>query len=296
MSKLSQELQALLYLNQRYARSSCVSVREIAEYLEVSERQARRYMEDISLINGVIIKTKLGRDGGYRLEKPLDKSCAMPENIVLAMSIAMRRNARVEEVLTQLPSFVMIDAIEGDNQIDNDVMDRLCDIVEAISNQKELCIYYKNYTDPYVIQPYKVLLTNRTYYLYATHNEVIKKYDVRLISHIDRLASFKPKKEVLAKIESQLSRYGIKDNEEPATLRVRCDDANTLRLFQRYYEGKGTMDEENLIFEVVGNSEHELYYPLFRIGTKRYSFLDAQFRDNYVKYLQNQIRSITNGN
>ena len=36
MSKISQELKVLLYLNQRYARTKWVTIREIADYLEVS--------------------------------------------------------------------------------------------------------------------------------------------------------------------------------------------------------------------------------------------------------------------
>lgn len=294
MSKVSQELKALLYLNQRFARTSFVSVREIAGYLEVSDRQARRYMEDLSLIPEIDIQTKLGREGGYRLRTPLDKGFAMPENIVLALSIAMRRNQRIEEVLARMPNYVITDSIVGDNYIDNDVLDRLEEIVDAISNQKELALYYRDYEDVFVVQPYRIVLTNHTYYLYLTHNGEIKKFDVRMTRKITKLASFKQKKEVLAQIEDRLSRYGIKEGKE-TVLRVRCKDVAALRTFDRYFEGKGTMDEENLTYEVVGNSENELYYPLFRISTKDYHFIDEQFKDAYVAYLEKQIRSIKNG-
>ena len=291
MSKVSQELKVLLYLNQRFARTSFVSAGEIAEYLEVSDRQARRYMEDLSLIPEIDIQAKLGREGGYRLRTPLDKGFAMPENIVLALSIAMRRNQRIEEVLARMPNYVITDSVVGDNRIDNDVLDRLEGIVEAISNQKELALYYRDYEDVFVVQPYRIVLTNHTYYLYLTHNEEIKKFDVRMIRKITLLASFKQKKEVLAQIEDRLSRYGIKDGEE-TVLRVRCKDIAALRTFDRYFEGKGTMDEENLVYEVVGNSENELYYPLFRISTKCYEFLDSEFQNKYMTYLKNQIKSI----
>ena len=295
MSKISQELKALLYLNQRYARTSFVSVREIAQYLEVSDRQARRYMEDLSLIPEIDIQTKLGREGGYRLCTPLDKGFAMPENIVLAMSIAMRHNQRIEEVLARMPNYVITDTVVGDNRIDNDVLDRLEVIVDAIADQKELGIYYKDYDDVYVVQPYRVVLTNHTYYLYLTHNGEIKKFDVGWIRTITKLSSFKPKKEILAQIEDRLSRYGIKDGQE-TVLRVRCKDIAALRTFDRFFEGKGTMDEESLTYEVVGNSENELFYPLFRISTKSYTFMDGAFRTRYLCYLKNLIRSIENEN
>lgn len=291
MSKISQELKALLYLNQRHARTSFVNIREIAEYLEVSDRQARRYMEDLSLIPEIDIVTKLGRDGGYRLQTPLDKGFAMPENIVLAMSIAMRQNKRIEEVLARIPNYVITDRIVGDNQIDNEVLDHLEVIVEAIANQKELGLYYKDFENIYVVQPYRVALTNHTYYLYFVNNDKIKKLDVRLIQRITTLSSFKPKKEILAQIDNRLSHYGIKDGKE-TVLRVRCKDIDALKTFDRYFEGRGTMDEDNLIYEVVGNSENELYYPLFRISTKDYVFLDGKFKENYLRYLEHQIKSI----
>lgn len=291
MSKISQELKALLYLNQRYARTSFVSVHEIADYLEVSDRQARRYLEDLSLIPEIDIQTKLGRDGGYRLRTPLDKGFAMPENIVLAMSIAMRHNQRIEEVLARMPNYVITDTVVGDNTIDNDVLDRLETIVDAIANQKELAIHYKTDDAVFVVQPYRVVLTNHTYYLYLVHDEEIKKFDVRLMRKITVLSSFKPKKETLVQIEDRLSRYGIKDGKE-TVLRVRCKDVAALRTFDRYFEGKGTMDEENLTYEVVGNSENELYYPLFRISTKDYSFSDTGFKESFVNYLMKYISAI----
>ena len=291
MSKISQELKALLYLNQRSTRTSFVSVHELAEYLEVSDRQARRYVEDLDLITDIHIQVKKGRDGGYRLEKPLGKGFAMPENMVLAMSIAMRSNKRIEEVLAQMPNYVITDTIVGDNQIDNDVLDRLEIIVKAISDQKELGIYYKDYENIFVVQPYRVVLTNHAYYLYLVHDDAIKKFDVRLIRKITTLSSFKIKKEVLSQIEDRLSRYGIKDGHE-TVLRVRCKDLAALLTFDRYFEGKGTMDEESLTYEVVGNSENELYYPLFRISTKCYEFVDESFKESYVKYLKNYIVAI----
>ena len=295
MSKLSQELKVLLYLNQRYARTSFVSVSEIASYLEVSERQARRYLEDIALIPEIRIKTRLGRRGGYRLSTPLDRGFAMPENIVLAMSIAMRHNKKIEEVLAGISNYVITESVVGDNAIDNEVLDRLEIIIGAIENEKELGIYYQGNENPHLVQPYRVALTNHTYYLYLTEDGKIKKYDVRDMDKIVVLSSFRPSKEVLDKIQDHLSRYGIKDNGKPGVLRVRCKDIGALRNFHRYFEGKGTMDEDNLTYEVVGNSENELYYPLFRISTRDYGFLDDNFRRRYIVYLRNHIASIERG-
>ena len=294
MSKLSQELKALLYLNQRYQRNSYISVREIAEYLEVSDRQARRYMEDLDSLSQIDIETKLGRDGGYRLKKPLDKGFALPENIALAMSIAMKRNERIEEVLSTLPNYVISDTVVGDNYIDNDEMDNLEVLISTIQNRKSITFKYEEITDLYFVDPYKIVYTNHTYYLKAVHKDVLKTFDVHSIKDINVLGSYKLSKKIEDECNESLKKYGVRIGRQIA-LRVKCKDEASLRTFDKYFEGKGKMDADNLIYEVVGSEEHELYYPLFRISTKSYKFLDESFKNNYVKYLENQIRSIKNG-
>ena len=294
MSKLSQELKALLYLNQRYQRNSYISVREIAEYLEVSDRQARRYMEDLDSLSQIDIETKLGRDGGYRLKKPLDKGFALPENIALAMSIAMKRNERIEEVLSTLPNYVISDTVVGDNYIDNDEMDNLEVLISAIQNRKSITFKYEKIPDLFFVDSYKIIYTNHTYYLKAVHKDVSKTFDVRSIKDIKVLGSYKFSKKIEDECNESLKKYGVRAGQQIA-LRVKCKDEVSLRTFDKYFEGKGKMDVDNLTYEVVGSEEHELYYPLFRISTKSYKFLDENFKNNYVKYLENQIRSIKNG-
>lgn len=291
MSKISQELKVLLYLNQRYTRTKRITIKEIADYLEISDRQARRYLEDLNMIPDIDIEAKLGRDGGYRLRTPLDKGFAMPENIVLSMSIAMKRNERIESVLSELPNYVITDSIVGDNKIGNDVLDNLEVIIKAIQNQKQVAFYYQNLEHIYLLDPYKVVLTNHTYYLYARHDGITKKFDISYIHDLKQSGYFKPSDKVYEEIEHKLSRYGIKDDKE-TTLRVKCKDLDALLTFDKYFEGKGTKDLEELTYTVVGNSENELYYPLFRISTKSYKFLDEDFKNKYIKYLENQIKSI----
>lgn len=295
MSKVSQELKVLLYLNQRYSRTNWVTIREIAEYLEISERQARRYLEDLDNIQDITVKTKLGRNGGYKLEKPLDKGFAMPENIVLAMSIAMKRNERIEKVLSALPNYVITDVIEGDNQIDNKTLDNLETIIKAIQDQKEIIFDYKKHKKQYYVQPYSIVLTNHTYYLYLVHEDVIKTFSIGYMENIKILGSFKPDKHIVESIKVKIANYGIKDGIE-TTLRVKCIDEETLLAFDRYYEGKGKKDIKELTYVVTSNSKNELYYPLFRVSTKKYKFLDEDIKVNYLRYLERVIRSIESEN
>ena len=297
MSKISQELKILLYLNQRYIRSKWVTIKEIAGYLEISDRQARRYLDDLNSIMDIKIETKLGRDGGYRLKTPLDKGFAMPENIVLAMSIAMKRNEKIEKVLSTLPNYVVTDCIGGDNALNNELLDKLEVALEAVQYQKQLFFSYGKTGKKYLVNPYKILFTNHTYYLVAFSDDIVKNFDISQMKDgcLKRLGAFKPDSKVSSEIERKLSNYGIgtRDDNE-SVLAVKCKDKKTLAAFHKYFEEKGKMDEKNLTYTVVGNSEHELYYPLFRISTKKYEFIDKKFKKRYIKYLEKQIRSLNN--
>lgn len=294
MSKISQELKVLLYLNQRYARTKWVTIREISDYLEISDRQARRYLEDLNTIPEIDIETKLGRDGGYRLRTPLDKGFAMPENIVLAMSIAMKRNERIESVLSTLPNYVITDSVIGDNQINNDVLDNLEILVRSIQNQKEVIFTYYGKEKPYYCQPYKIYYTNKTYYLLCVNKDGDYRHlNVAGMTELKQLGSFKINKKVLELIEKETKNFGIKDGTE-TTLRVKCNDLESLMVFDKYFEGRGIKDLVELTYIVTGNSENELFYPLFRISTKIYSFIDDDFKNKYLNYLEKIIKSIKN--
>lgn len=292
MSKISQELKVLLYLNDKINRSKWVSIKEIANYLEVSDRQSRRYLDDLSLINDIEIITKRGREGGYRLAKQLDKGFSLPENIVLALSIAMKHNDKLESVLSSLPNYVITESVSGDNYIDNDLLDNLEVILTAIKNQKEVSFMYQGLFS--YVKPYKVYFTNKTYYLLCTDikdNDKYKSLNISNTEDIKILGSFKQDKKILELIKNKTSNFGIKSGKQ-TTLRVKCNDLKALNIFDKYFEHKGIKDEDNLTYVVIGNSENELYYPLFRISTKSYIFLDEEFKNNYLRYLKNQIRSI----
>lgn len=295
MSKISQELKVLLYLNQRYARTKWITIKEIADYLEVSDRQARRYLEDLNTIPEIDIETKLGRDGGYRLRTPLDKGFAMPENIVLAMSIAMKRNERIESVLSTLPNYVVTNTIVGDNTIDNRVLDNLEILIAAIENQKEVIFTYLGMDNQYYCRPYKIYYTNRTYYLLcANKNDEYRHLNVAGMTDIKQQGSFKLDKKIEEQVLKEINSYGIISGGE-STLRVKCKDLEALLTFDNYFEGKGIKNLEELTYSVSSYSDNQLYYPLFRISTKCYKFLDDEFKNKYLEYLRNQIRSIENG-
>ncbi len=289
MSKLSQELRTLIYLHQHVNDGRYHSASEIASELECSPRQARRYLEDLSTVLNLPIQSEYGQRGGYRLERPLSEGLALSQSLVLALGIALRRNEHIEKALSELPNYVVSSRVEGDNSLDDETYGHLQTLLEAIDLSKSVTFEYGGrfvYADPY-----KVLYANHRYYLLAVNDGVLKKYDAKKTMDIKILGSFKQERAMEKEAASYLTRYGLRQG-APGTLRVKCVDLSALDDFDRYYEGMGKMDEESLIYEVEAADEHELYYPLFRISTKRYRFLDAGFKQRYVAYLQNQIRSI----
>jgi predicted DNA-binding transcriptional regulator YafY len=295
MSKLSQELRVLFYLNDNYKTRRWINVKEIADYLEVSDRQARRYLDDLNLITNIDIESKLGRDGGYRLATPLEYGFSLPENVALALSIAMRTNDSIVKVLTQMTNYVVSSTIVGDNYIDQLTYDTLVTLVKSIKEEREVAFNYREIDAKLSVVPYKIILTNHTYYLYGTYKEKPRLYDVRFIYDLKILNKVTYDNKIYEQLNKKLKNYGIKDGKE-TILRVKVKDTETLQKFYDYYERKGKMDLVNLTFEVVGNSENELYYPLFRISTKSYKFLDEDFKNNYLNYLKTQISSINEVN
>ena len=292
MSKLSQELQVLFFLNNRFNIGRYVRLKEILDYLDLddkSARQVRRYIDDLN-IAGYYIDTKTGPEGGYQLMNPLSKSLTIAPNIALAMAVATKNNERIETALKEIPNYVMTTEIEGDNEISNDVLDSLVVLINAIREERTINFKYKDYENPIVVNPYKIVYTNHTYYLFAVNSGVLKKYDCKDINEITLLGHFDIfENDYQDQIQSFLSNYGIMDG-KPGTMRVRCYTEERLNDFIKYYEGKGKVD--GLIFEVSARDIHELYYPLFRISTKDYDFLDEDFKNGYLEYLKMIMRAV----
>ena len=76
------------------------------------------------------------------------------------------------------------------------------------------------------------------------------------------------------------------------TLKVKCFNNETLEKFDKYFENKGITDKNNLTFTIKTRDMHQLFYPLFRIGTKNYEILDEDIKREYINYLYGQIKSL----
>ncbi len=290
MSKVNNELRTLLILAQNQKSGKIVSISEIAEELGVSHRQARRYIEDIRDTNELFVDTKQGRNGGYYLTKEL-KDLLLPENIGVVMALAFRSNESIEKMVFNLSDKMTFDYIDGDSCFrDKKMLDNIAILVEAMKVNKTVTFEYDGKNNTYLVMPYKIIVTNGTCYLKGVVKKYITPFDIHKMHNIEIKDYFVPDESIKESINKELGCYGIMDG-KGSELRVECDEEN-VPTFQKYFENKGSYDKDTKIYSVKAKDEHELYYPLFRIGTKKYSFVDESFKKRYIHYLENQIRSI----
>lgn len=289
MSKLSQELQVLYFLNERRKNNRYTKLSEILDYLDLdynSSRHVRRYLYDLDL-SGFYIETKRGSNGGYMLQDPLSEGLLLMPNISLAILLSMKHNQKIEESLKELPNYFSLKYIEGDNDLSTKTLDNLCDIVNAIKHRFTIAFNYKDIVSKIIVEPYRIIYTNHSYYLYGINNKKIKVYDVSSMNNIEQQKKYKKDETMDEYLKNSLNDYGVKLTNNKATLKVRCKDKNALNKFIKYFENKGKVN--GLEYEVSTHSENELFYPLFRISSDDYVILNDEFKVNYVAYLEKYL-------
>lgn len=294
MSKLSQELQVLFFLNEEYKRNKYTKLSEIINYLDLdqkSSRQVRRYLNDLEMA-GFYLDTKRGENGGYKLLSQLPSAVLFAPNIALAMFISMKSDAKLETILKELPKFVDTNFNENESFISANTLSNLDKIIYAIRISKELDFNYRNFNNRIRCNPYKIIYTNNSYYLYAENEGKIKTYDVLFMKDIKYGSIFIKNNKILEKLASSSNMYGIKWSKDGTytTLKVKCLNDDAIAKFKKYFENKGSFTGK--IFEISSTSENELFYPLFRISTKDYEILNDDFKRKYIQYLENYLKYI----
>ena len=291
MSHIARELQMLFYLENH--RNRYVKISELADIFELEERQIRRYKEDLDTLFS--IESKSGADGGYKLEEPLDKSLMIPDNIMLALNVSIKNNESLFKSLKELPVISKVDAaISGENIITDKQMNNLVELVNAIRNHKTITCYYMDREGdefPLIINPYKISYANHTYYLCGDYKGEYKLYDVDMISKIKLNESFEPNSEMLNK-SNDSSNYGIKNDNKQTTLILEYKNDSILGRIDRLFNYKGKIDEQNKTYTVSSNSENELYYPLFQLGTTNIKIVNEEFKNEYINYLEKQLAAL----
>jgi len=299
MSHIARELKMLFYLNNNIHRN--VKISELAELLEVTPRQVRRYRDDLDQCEFYVLEER-GPNGGYKLQDPLDKSLMIPENIMLALNIAAKNNESLINSLKKLPVVPKInDNIILNNNIFDDTLDKASIICEAKYNNKSISFdYIDRYGRPMSIScnPYELTYANHTYYLIASYkpknnNEILVKYDIDNMSNIKPASTFTPNPKLVEESNKYLQFYGIKgESDKETTLILEYANNSILRRIDRLFDYKGAIDEANKTYTVKSLSENELFYPLFSLGTKDIKILNKDFKIKYMNYLKNQLDAL----
>ena len=299
MSHIARELKMLFYLNDNINRY--VKINELADLLEVTPRQVRRYRDDLDQ-NGYFVDELRGPAGGYKLAEPLDKSLMIPDNIMLALNIAAKNNESLIKSLKDLPITPKINKNIIQNEIISDnIMDNSVIIANAINDNKNILFHYidRNGEDRDLkVSPYKIAHTNDTYYLLAKYESKTKgiylaKYDIDMMSNILIKEEFKPEEKYIKESDEYLKYYGIKNTDSKETkLVLKYNNESILRRIDRIFEYKGIIDKNNKTYTIYSKSENELFYPLFKLGTKNVEILNDDFKKAYKEYLENQFKAI----
>lgn len=300
MSHIARELKMLFYLNSNINRY--VKIDELADLLEITPRQVRRYRDDLDQ-NGYFVDELRGPAGGYKLAEPLDKSLMIPDNIMLALNIAAKNNESLIKSLKDLPITPKINkSIIQNETISDNIMDNSVIISNAIKDNKNISFHYIDREGKdrgeLKVSPYKIAHTNDTYYLLGkyesqTKGSYLAKYDIDMISDIVIKEEFKPEDEYIKESDEYLKFYGIKNIDSKETkLVLKYNNESILKRIDRIFEYKGIIDKTNKTYTVYSRSENELYYPLFKLGTKDIEILNNDFKKAYKNYLENQFKAI----
>lgn len=301
MSHIARELKMLFYLNSNINRY--VKIEELADLLEVTPRQVRRYRDDLDQ-NGYYVDELRGPAGGYKLSEPLDKSLMIPDNIMLALNIAAKNNESLIKSLKELPITPKINKNIIQNEIISDnIMDNSVIIANAINDNKNILFHYIDRDGKDMdlkVSPYKIAHTNDTYYLLAKYDSKTKgsylaKYDIDMISNIEIKEEFNPEEKYIKESDEYLKYYGIKNtNSKETKLILKYNNESILKRIDRIFEYKGIIDKTNKTYTVLSKSENELFYPLFKLGTKDIEILNNDFKNKYINYLKNQLKALEN--
>jgi predicted DNA-binding transcriptional regulator YafY len=187
MSKISNALSMLFYLNNH---DGYLKIRDIADHLEIGEREVRRYRDDLEMA-GFYIDNLTGRDGGYKLQQKIKFALGLTQTETLLLNLTARSNKNVYEKLNStltLVSKMKQDMIIGDNFIEDETLYKLVQIQTAIQSLQVISISYlsvKYGEGTYLVAPYLIKIVRNKYYLFAMHEGILKSYDVGRIIRIE---------------------------------------------------------------------------------------------------------------
>ena len=174
----------LFYLNNK---NTYVKISELSNYLEVSEREIRRYRDDLEMA-GFSIESKTGKYGGYFLVN--DVALTMNLNHMNHILLHQDKNSIFKDNYS-----LMIDIIQSlkdqkyisNHVLSQEIIEKLMIINLAIKLKHKLKVDYLSSYNILVkqeIEPYLVKNIRDISYLFAVHDQRFKSYRISNIKNI----------------------------------------------------------------------------------------------------------------
>ena len=270
MSKISNSLLMLFYLNNKltYTKMS-----ELSDYLEVSEREIRRYRDDLEMA-GFYIESKMGRDGGYRLMN--DVVLTMNINHINHVLLYYSNNYKF---LTKLTKTGMLDVIKnlkeenliGSHLLPKEEVENLVLINLAVKTRHQIEISYvtNNNVLKRTVEPYMIKTIRDKHYLFALHNDILKTYrisNIKTTNISNQLFVFNHDIYQKEKVETAYGVYRTNKKEI-----VRFEVFGKMNEFtQDTFDGKLKIledREKSKIYQMESYNLHECIYPLLSLGS-----------------------------
>jgi predicted DNA-binding transcriptional regulator YafY len=270
MSKISNSLLMLFYLNNKL---SYTKISELADYLEVSNREIRRYRDDLEMA-GFSIESKMGRDGGYRLMD--DVVLTMNINHIKHVLLYYGDNYKFLSKLTNEGILEVVKSLKDENLIGKHLLpkeeiENLIKINLAIKTRHQLEISYlvKNTIVKQIVEPYFIKNIRDKQYLFALNNNILKTYRVNNIKEIlliDQSFIFNHDLYQKEKIENA---YGVYRSN--IKVKVRFEVFGKMNEFAYdIFDGKIKVvekKEKSKVYELESYNLHECLYALLSLGS-----------------------------
>jgi predicted DNA-binding transcriptional regulator YafY len=270
MSKISNSLLMLFYLNNKL---SYTKISELADYLEVSEREVRRYRDDLEMA-GFLIDSKMGRDGGYRLMD--DVVLTMNINHIKHLLLYYGDNYKFLSKLTNEGMLEVVKSLKDENLIGTHLLpkeevENLVKINLAIKTRHQLEISYlvKERIVKQIVEPYFIKNIRDKQYLFALHDNILKTYRINSIKEIVPIdQSFVFNREIYQKEKIETA-YGVYRTDKKDI--IRFEVFGKMNEFAHdIFDGKiKTIEdkEKSKVYELESYNLHECLYPLLSLGS-----------------------------
>jgi predicted DNA-binding transcriptional regulator YafY len=275
MSQLARELFMLQYLDDH--RNRYVKNQELADILEVSQREIRRYREDLQDgLRGTTIEHKVGKYGGYCLTGKTINIHSISETEAIMINLASRSSASYMRCLNeafQIQKKMRENLVNGANALPFPNLQLMVEITKAINRRKKISFHYSinNKECEIKISPYLFCIEHGLYYLRGLYvaksgQSFMRTYDVKEIKKLKVAEeSFVLDEGLNAKELENAKCFGVwRDSGEPQEicLEVLDSEADVNQFFD--YKGKY---KDNLFFIRCFN-EYEAMKTILSLGRK----------------------------